>query len=171
MMKGMGSFMVIYSFKVSPKKLILAALAVILAVVLILCGKMLSKTPARAAAFTGGADDTERVEFLKRFGWETEKSPVEIKEIIIPEVFDEVFEAYNQIQISQGFNLAAYKGKRVKRFTYSVNNYPGGAADVRANLIIYNNAVIGGDISTAALDGFMHGFKADGVEPAPGLKP
>ncbi|MBR6748707.1 MAG: hypothetical protein IKM07_07185, partial [Clostridia bacterium] len=37
-------------------------------------------------------------------------------------------------------------------------NYPGGLSDVAANLLILDGEVIGGDISSTLLDGFMHGF-------------
>ena len=51
-----------------------------------------------------------------------------------------------------------YKGKRVKRYTYEVTNYPGQASGVRANLLVDGGMVIGGDICSLTLDGFMHGF-------------
>ena len=51
-----------------------------------------------------------------------------------------------------------YKGIRAKKYTYHVKNYPDTQEDVIANLLIYNNKVIGGDISSTALDGFTHGF-------------
>lgn len=60
---------------------------------------------------------------------------------------------------SQGFDLSKFKGKQVSRFTYSVLNYPGQKEYIRANLLIYKNQVIGGDVcSVFAENGFMQGF-------------
>ena len=71
--------------------------------------------------------------------------------------FDEVFSRYNQIQQQAGMDLKPYCGKRVKLWTYRVLNIPS-QSEVRANLMVYKNKIIGGDISSTALDGFMHGL-------------
>lgn len=52
-------------------------------------------------------------------------------------------------------------GKTVKRYTYIIHNYPDETDQVRANLLVYDGKVIGGDICTLALDGFMHGFSPE----------
>ena len=81
--------------------------------------------------------------------------------LIIPPEFDEVYEKYNAIQKEQGFDLTKYQGKRVKRWTYAIKNYPGYAADsgcIHANLLVYEGQVIGGDVCSVELNGFMHGF-------------
>ena len=58
----------------------------------------------------------------------------------------------------QGCDLSKYAGKRCKRYTYVIENYPGQAEGVRANILVYKNKVIGGDVCSVELDGFMHGF-------------
>ena len=68
------------------------------------------------------------------------------------------FEKYNEIQKQQGCDLSKYAGKRCKRYTYVIENYPGQAEGVRANILVYKNKVIGGDVCSVELDGFMHGF-------------
>ncbi len=105
------------------------------------------------------SDDMERAKFLLSYGWEVSTVPIEIVEINIPTEFNEVYKKYNQLQISQGFDLTPYKGKAVTRYTYSIINYPDGIKNVRANLLVYKNKVIGGDICTLDLHGFMHSFK------------
>ena len=42
--------------------------------------------------------------------------------------------------------------------TDEIENYPGQAEGVRANILVYKNKVIGGDVCSVELDGFMHGF-------------
>ena len=51
-----------------------------------------------------------------------------------------------------------YKGKEVMRYTYEVTNYPEYEGRVYANLIVYRNKVIGGDICSADAQGFLQGF-------------
>jgi hypothetical protein len=111
-----------------------------------------------------------RIAFLKSFGWNVSSNPTEVVEVIIPQSFDAVYLNYNEIQKSQGYNLELYKGVRVKRWTYDISNYPG-ATGVRANLLVYNGAVIGGDVSSVALDGFMQGFSAKAANAPTGIKP
>ena len=40
----------------------------------------------------------ERLSFLSQFGWEVEEEPAEVKEVVIPEEFDDVYNQYNVIQ-------------------------------------------------------------------------
>lgn len=104
----------------------------------------------------------QRLEFISQFGWEVEEEPVEIEEVLIPAKFDAVYENYNILQRAQGLDLTRYRGKMVKRFTYQVQNYPDTEDEVRLNLLIAENKVVGGDVCSMALDGFMHGFKYEG---------
>ena len=48
-----------------------------------------------------------------------------------------------------------YKGQRVKRWTYNIRNFPGfedTEGYVQGNIIVYNGAVIGGDIRSLKSD-------------------
>lgn len=100
----------------------------------------------------------QQADFLKSYGYEAEKQPLLIEEIIIPSEFDDAYESYNNLQKISGFNLEKFKGYRVKKYTYLVTNYPEAKEDIYANLLIYNGKVIGGDISASSNDGFVHGF-------------
>jgi hypothetical protein len=44
-------------------------------------------------------------------------------------------------------------------YTYAVTNYPDASQTVLADLYIYKNRVIGGDVHSTNLDGFMIGIK------------
>lgn len=99
----------------------------------------------------------DRVNFLKKYGWDVEDEAREVEQVIIPVTFDPIYEKYNELQIEEGLDLEKYKGKTVKRYTYLVSNYEYDGT-VLANLLIYKNKVIGGDISSADLDGFVHGL-------------
>lgn len=100
----------------------------------------------------------DRIGFLAQFGYTVENEPVESVEVTIPKEFDKVFAAYNELQKGQGLDLGRYKGKTVMRYTYKVTNYPGYNDPVYANLLVYKNKVVGGDICSADPAGFAHGL-------------
>ena len=84
---------------------------------------------------------------------------MEVKTVTIPAEFDKVFAAYNEMQKEQGLNLLKFKNKEVTRYTFSVTNYAGYDGTVYANVLVYRNKVIGGDICSADVSGFIHGFE------------
>ncbi len=101
------------------------------------------------------------IDFLAQFGWEVDKTPLEEVKIKIPAEFDKVMNSYNELQRNQGLDLSKYRGKEVTRYTYRVTNYPNYSGDVMANVIIYKNRVIGGDICSADIRGFICGFRGE----------
>lgn len=100
-------------------------------------------------------DAAAREEYIENLGWEIDKTSLKIKTVKIPEKFGDVYENYNEIQKKAGFDLSLYRGKRVKIFTYSVLNYPEKPDGVMLNLMIADGRVIGGDVCTAQINGFM----------------
>ena len=109
--------------------------------------------------YSGVKTNEDRIEFLAQFGWEVKSEPVESVEVVIPSEFDKIFTGYNEIQKRQGLDLSDYKKKKVMRYTYEVTNYKGNDDVVYANVIVYRNRVIGGDICSADVTGFIHGFE------------
>lgn len=103
----------------------------------------------------------ERKAFLNHFGWEISEEPLEVKETVIPKEFNESYTEYNELQKQQNFDLEKYKGTRVKFWSYEITNYPGyenADGTIRGNLLICNGKIIGGDVCSIELGGFMHGF-------------
>ena len=107
----------------------------------------------------------QRLEYIAAFGWVVEPEPVEIIEIIIPTQFDALYEEYNAMQKQMGYDLSRHAGRRGKRYTYVVTNYPGQTQDVRLNLLVRDNRVIGGDVYSPGPDGFMHGLALPQEQP------
>ena len=103
--------------------------------------------------------EQDRAKFLSQFGWEIKTPEVTSGEVTIPSEFDKVFTGYNEIQKRQGLDLSKYKNKKVMRYTYEITNYEGYDGVVYANLIIYRGRVIGGDVCSADVTGFIHGFE------------
>ncbi len=100
----------------------------------------------------------DRIGFLSQFGWKVKPEVVENVEITVPSTFDKIFVGYNEIQKNQGLDLSKYKNKKVMRYTYEVTNYEGYNGTVYATVLIYRNKVIGGDVCSADVKGFIHGF-------------
>ncbi|HJB25141.1 MAG TPA: DUF4830 domain-containing protein [Firmicutes bacterium] len=159
-----GNAMFTISFRLKRRTVITAIVSVLAVGILgclILClGKGEADAAAEPQTLYSARTDEERIEFLNSFGWEVQPQPAEVMELTIPETFDGVYKEYNEIQQRQGMDLSKYKGKRVKRWTYEITNYPD-EPQVVANLLVYEDKIIGGDVSTVRLDGFMHGFAAD----------
>ena len=99
--------------------------------------------------------------FLAQFGWEVKSEPIEVQEVTIPAEFDRIFTNYNEIQKQQGLDLSRYRRKKATRYTMEITNYGDYNGTVWANVIVYHNKVIGGDICSADMTGFMHGFEID----------
>ncbi len=89
----------------------------------------------------GGHDcksNEDRISFLSGFGWTVDSEPYEVMEVVIPSEFDEVYKKYNELQEEQGYDLHDYCGKRLKRWTYQITNYPGRTDDtIFANIYVY----------------------------------
>lgn len=97
--------------------------------------------------------------FLSQFGWVVDAGSVETADVTIPAEFDKIFAGYNEMQKAQGLDLSKYKKKTVTRYTFTVTNYPDYKGTVYANVLVYRNRVIGGDICSADVSGFIHGFE------------
>ena len=97
----------------------------------------------------------DRVAYLEEWGWQVKPEPLSVQELLIPGEMDDSYQEYLAMQTQQGFDLAKYAGKRVKRYTYQVTNYPTGEEGVQADLLICRNTVVGGEILSPRLDGFL----------------
>lgn len=134
-------------------KILLICLAVAAVVTAIAMGS--------AADEPDGSTPESIIGFLNECGY-TVASPV-TKEITIPEEFGDVYENYNKLQKEQGFDLSRYKGESALSYTFPVIGYIGenGEPDntVQAHIIVLGGRIIGGDIASTRLDGFMKGVR------------
>ena len=150
--------MMVMTAKVNPKKVMLALAAVaalVLALILLLGG---GQEPTQTSAPAASSND-QRVKFLTDFGWEVTTSPTESSQVKIPDKTSEVFERYNALQKNQGYDLSKFAGKKVMRYVYKINNYPGATEPVYATLLVYKNQIIGGDVTDTAAKGKIRGFR------------
>ena len=110
--------------------------------------------------FRGIRDNEGRLQLLAAFGWETEDAPAEVVEVTIPRKFDAVYESYNALQKPLGLDLFPRRGQTVRRYTYVVKNHPY-EGTVYANLLFSGDEFIGGDVCSAAPDGFLTSLQKD----------
>lgn len=139
--------------KTRTRALILGGVLLLLALVLL--GRGLGAAPAGEH----GASTEERVAFLASCGWEADAGGEQGQIIHIPERFPAVFEDYNDLQRSQGYDLRDYAGRDCELYTYPVTNWPDDTQTVLANLYVFHGRIIGGDVHSTNLNGFMVGLK------------
>ena len=154
--------MMIMTAKVDKKKIALVAAGIVVLIVglvLLFGGKDDAPTSATVTTGVSVAGNDDRVRFLNGFGWEVTTSPTESSQVRIPEKSSQVFDRYNELQKSQGYDLSRYAGQTVMRYVYKVNNYPGATEPVYATVLISKNQVIGGDVTNTAAKGVIQGFR------------
>ena len=154
--------MMFMTAKVNIKKIAIAVIAAIVAIWALsaIFGGKKAATPTAVPTLSG---NDARVAFLKSFGWEVTTSPTESGQVRIPKASSEVFDRYNALQKSQGYDLSAYAGKTVMRYVYKIENYPNATDPVYATLLLYKNQVIGGDVTNTSPKGTVSGFKMPAV--------
>ena len=100
-------------------------------------------------------ENADRTAYLRSLGWQVEEEAREVKEVQLPEVFDALLKHYNALQKPLGYDLEPYQGKTLRCYTYLVTNYDYDG-EVLADLLIYKDRVVGGDLRSAAINGFLH---------------
>ena len=165
--------MFIYSFRAATLKFF-----GIIAITLVALIAIIVFVPVYAEGGTGNVSDTpanvqgsveysydkvkssaDAANFLAQFGWTVDGGNAKAVTVTIPSEFDKVFAAYNEIQRAQGLDLSKYKKKELTRYTFVVTNYKDYEGVVYANVLVYRNKVVGGDICSADVTGFVHGFE------------
>ena len=164
-----GAKMFIYSVRASTIKFFTVMLVGIVALVaLIVFIPTVEEVPgtsvsaAESVTYDNVKTNEDRISFLSQFGWTVEAEPCEEQKVTIPSEFDSVFTGYNDIQKAQGLDLSAYSKREMNRYTYVVTNYEGYEGLVYANLLVYKDRVVAGDICSADVNGFVHGFEKSG---------
>lgn len=158
--------MFLFSFKSLKGKFILL-LAVVVAAIIV-CAVLSSDEPSDDEPVTSvnaidysASTQTEQLTFIASLGYTVNTEPDSVEEVVIPEEFDDVYTQYNELQKAADLDLSRYKGCNAKKWTYTVTDYPGyeNSDCIKINLLIYNGRIIGGDVSSVELDGFMNPLK------------
>ena len=149
--------MMVMTAKVDMKKIAIAlgCIAALIITIILLFGGSDTQTTASLPASNNDA----RVKFLQDFGWDVSSSPIESSQVRIPDQTSEVFDRYNQLQKSQGYDLSKLAGKNAMRYVYKVNNYPNATDPVYATVLVYKNQIVGGDVTDTSPKGKVQSFK------------
>ena len=148
--------MFMVGFKLSTKKTVVLATALILVFLLSLfVGYRQEYKPTKNVFVCNNAADVAA--YLSSF--DIDCGEFQIDEITVPYEFGEVYSSYNSIQKEQGFDLTEYKGKPLIRYTAKVNNYSESNDYVFVEVLVYNKLIVGADIYSVSSDGFIVALK------------
>lgn len=119
---------------IKVKKPTFAVIGAVLAALALLAVIIVTVVRISSPAVYEMKSEAQRQAFLKEMGWEVSDEYDECKAVTIPKEFNEVY-------------------------TYAVKNYGKKKQEVRANLIVCEGQLVGGDVCSAELDGFMQGLR------------
>lgn len=145
--------MLIFTIKLPPRRLRRFLAGLFLAALLIAALFTRLHTAEESAMAATDLEVQLCLECLQGFGWEVTAAPT------ASEVFalsGDLSPSYLAIQQEAGFDLSDDMGWMVTRYTFQVLNYPTGESGILADVLVRDGAVVGGDIRTSDLDGFMH---------------
>ena len=129
---------------------ILFAAAILLAALILL----------RACFASDRADSLEgRQAFLQNLGWEIDPESEDLRTVQLPQTLEGMLLKYNELQLTQGYDLTKHLGESCRQYSYRVLNYPDPDQTVLATLYVQGDKVIAGDIHSTALNGFLQGLK------------
>ncbi|MBQ9413896.1 MAG: DUF4830 domain-containing protein [Clostridia bacterium] len=132
--------MFVVSMKTSGKRLLIIGGCLVAAIVLLATTLCFPAAQQTAAAI--GDTDEDCAAYLLSLGYDVTLPAEAVREVQIPDAFDEALAAYNEQQKQAGFDLAPYAGQRVKYRTYTLKD----AADT-VHLYLYDGRLIGGDVT------------------------
>ncbi|MDD3347283.1 DUF4830 domain-containing protein [Oscillibacter sp.] len=146
--------MLIWTAKFSKKMAVFAVIlmGLVMALLILLMGR---EAPQEAPAQPQLLTNEERVTYLESLGWQVESEPVETLQLLLPKKLEEPYLSYNDLQLTQGYDLSPCCGKRLSRYTYAVTNYPDRPSGVQANLYLCEDLPVAGDIFCPDADGFQ----------------
>lgn len=113
------------------KKLVISILSALIAVIIMLIIVFSSGNTAPSDSAT--CDEVGRYSlvaqtvggecgFIKQFGYDVIADSRECEAVIIPSVFNQTYEEYNELQKKIGLDLEAYKGREAQKITYELDN-------------------------------------------------
>ena len=108
----------------------------------------------RTGSMTDISTPEKRLAFIRSLGWEPEEDSETEKEVLLPGRFPSVLEQYNQLQLSQGYDLTKYAGKEIRVYTWTLKNCPEDSG-AQCTLYAYRGRLIGGDVHSPAFSGYM----------------
>ncbi|MGI6264635.1 MAG: DUF4830 domain-containing protein [Acutalibacteraceae bacterium] len=150
--------MFVVSLKMSRRQILTLIFCVAVLAALILAAV---RPSAKATAAVPGGSEQKRVAFLRSLGYTVTPPHTAVREVRIPEDLDDAALSYNDLQQTAGMDLTPYRGKRLKCWTYPVENDPSGQP-AEAHLYEYRDTIVAGDVAALEEGGFMRALTAVG---------
>lgn len=146
-------------FNITKKRavLLLILLAAVMSAAVILCSGSSAGFGLTEIINVSSAEGRER--YISSLGWDADMESEKAQEIILPRCFDGVMKEYAKMQLDQGYSFADCAGLDCTLYTYTLRNYPEHDGTVYLCLYVRGSRVIGGDVHSAELNGFMHGLR------------
>lgn len=132
------------------RKGLVALLATIIAVLLVY-GEVYAVSNTVKNADT----NKKRVDYINSLGLTIKSDTAAEKQVTIPQSFSSVYNNYNSLQKKADFNLEGFKGANVTLYTYIIEPPKDYTGNWACNILVYNGRIIGGDISSSELGGYM----------------
>ena len=148
--------MVICAAKIQWRELSAAA-TLLAAFVLCLWGGQMQEEAAAALAAKSVPNDPAA--YLESLGWTWEGEPVTDR-VELPASFDGPYADFLRLQRAGGFDIEACAGQVVTRYTFTLTNYPTGEAGILADVLVLDGRIVGGEVRSPALDGFLEPLTA-----------
>ena len=150
--------MFIYSVRAKTIRrfaIIVLALVALSAIIVLGSSEATALTANTSVDFNGIKTNEDRLNFISNFVSGVSGEPSEMVTFSVPENFDRIMLAYNEIQKSQGLDITKYKNKKVTRYTYELDSWGEDNVPVFINLIVYRNRIIACDLSSQDPTGFV----------------
>lgn len=137
--------------------MILLLLAAVMSAAVIICAGSSAGFGLSEIINVSNAEGREK--YLRSLSWEVNMSSETAQDIILPRSFDGVMKEYARMQLDQGYSFSDCGGLDCTLYTYELLNYPEHEGTVYLCLYVRGSRVIGGDIHSAEIGGFMHGLR------------
>ena len=144
--------------QISRRHFILGGIFAILVIAAItMLGGCFSREESAPVPITA-ATDAERAAFLREYGWEINENALETLDLVLPLSLEEAWADYVSMQNDQQLPFAHFGGQAVRRYTYSLTNYPDTPQGAQVNLYQCGQEIIGADIIVLGENGRQCGL-------------
>ncbi len=116
--------MYIIHMRFTRRRLLLTAAALVLVTGMTLLLRRLLRAGSTPCEEVDLATNDQRVAYLQGLGWQVSPEPVETLDLQLPEDLKSQWGDYLKLQEKQGLPFGDCAGQTVRRFTYTVTNYP-----------------------------------------------
>ncbi len=160
----------VVSFKTQKAKIILTSVICVLCVVALVVTVMIVRSiPKKTATCDGVGEyslvvesDEEIQAFINQFGYEAVEL-YSLQQAYVPIEFNQKYTEYNELQKMQGLDLEGYKGEKCRLYIYTLKEFKD-EKKAYVSILVLDERVIGGHISTLSGDGNLYSFTGEKYE-------